>query len=73
MESTSYPPARLWTAIREELRNARAARAAHKSLERELASYTSPSDLNDLDAILDRHSDAETADIRRILAARRSA
>ena len=30
-------------------------------------------DLNDLDAILDRHSEEETADIRRILTARRAA
>ena len=65
-------------AIRASLRAARredrrAARAARNCLERDLASYTSPSDLNDLDAILDRYSDKETADIRRILAARRAA
>jgi hypothetical protein len=58
-------------AIRDELREAREARAARKALERDLASYTTPADLNDLDAILDRHSDEETADIRRILAGRR--
>ena len=73
MENTRHSLGRQWTVVREELRNARAARAARRSLERELASYTSPSDLNDLDAILDRHSEEETADIRRILAARRSA
>jgi hypothetical protein len=65
-------------AIRASLRAAkredrRAARAARTSLERDLASYTSPGDLNDLDAILDRYSDEDTADIRRILAARRAA
>jgi hypothetical protein len=60
-------------AIRDELRTAREARAARKALERDLASYTTPTDLNDLGAILDRHSDEETADIRRILAARRPA
>jgi hypothetical protein len=58
------------TAKREGRRTARGAR---KSLERELASYTSPRDLNDLDAILARHSDEETAEIRRILAGRRPA
>jgi hypothetical protein len=58
-------------AIRDELREAREARAARKALERDLASYTRQADLNDLDAILDRHSDQETADIRRILAGRR--
>jgi hypothetical protein len=37
------------------------------------ARYTLPGDLNDLDAILDRYSDEETAEVRRILAARRAA
>jgi hypothetical protein len=61
------------TAIRGEIRDPRDARAARKSLADELATYTSASDLNDLDAILDRYSDEETADIRRILATRRVA
>jgi hypothetical protein len=65
-------------AIRASLRAAqredrRAARAARNSLERDLASYTSSGDLNELDAILDRYSDEETADIRRTIAARRAA
>jgi len=59
------------TAIRDRQRGHRAARAAHKSLVRELAPYTSPGDLNDLDAILARYSYTETAEIRRILAGRR--
>jgi hypothetical protein len=73
MENTTQSLGRRWTAIREEVRGARATRASRKSLERELASYTSANDLNDLDAILDRHSDDETADIRRFLASRRVA
>jgi hypothetical protein len=48
----------------------RAARATRSCLERELATYTSPSELTELDAILQRHTDEETTDIRRILAAR---
>ena len=44
--------------------------AAHRALAREIDGYTSESDLNDLFAILDRHSDQETAGIRRILARR---
>ena len=72
MPSTTDSRGPLWAAIREELRDARAARAARKTLERELAGYTSPSDLNDLDAILDRYSEDETSDIRRILADRRA-
>jgi hypothetical protein len=59
------------TAARRE--EARAARAARTALERDLAAYTSPRDLDDLDAILGRYSEEETADIRRILAARRAA
>jgi hypothetical protein len=61
------------TMIRDQFRAARAARAERRSLERDLASYTSASDLNDLAAMLDRHSDAETAHIRTILAERRTA
>jgi hypothetical protein len=59
--------------VREDFRGPREAPPPRRSLERELASYTSPGDLNDLDAILDRHSEEETADIRRILATRRCA
>jgi hypothetical protein len=55
------------------LRDTRQARAARRSLQHELSSYTTPSELNDLEAILDRHSDEETADIRRFLASRRAA
>ena len=61
----------VWTSLRERLRNTWKAHTARTRLQDELASYTSPQDQNDLDAILDRHSDDETADIRRILAAQR--
>jgi hypothetical protein len=59
------------TTIRNRIRESRDAHAAQAALERELASYNSPSDLDDLDAILDRYSDRETAQIRRILATQR--
>ena len=62
----------MWTTVRTQLRESRDAHAARASLERELASYSSEADLDDLHAILDRYSDTETADIRRILAAQRS-
>ena len=48
-------------------------RSARKALKRDLASYTSDADLNDLHAILDRYSDQETVEIRRLLAPRRAA
>ena len=60
-----------WTTIRGQLRDLREAHAARKSLAHELAAYTSDSDLNDLGAILDQYSDADTAEIRRILAGQR--
>jgi hypothetical protein len=73
MDSNTSPVAQLWASVRDELRDARAARAARKALEHDLAGYTSQADLNDLGAILDRHTPEETADIRRILATRLSA
>ena len=59
------------TAIRSRIRESRDARAARSALERELSSYNSPSDLDDLHAILDRYNDRETVQIRRILATQR--
>ena len=59
------------TAIRSRIRDSRDARAARAALERELSSYNSQSDLDDLHAILDRYNDRETVEIRRILAAQR--
>ena len=73
MDTNTSPVTQLWATVRDELRDARAARAARKALEHDLSSYTSQADLNDLGAILDRHSEEETADIRRILAARLAA
>ncbi len=63
--------ASLLTAVREQIRESREERAARAARERELASYSRASDLNDLHAILDRYSDQETAQIRRILASQR--
>ena len=73
MDSNTSPVTQLWASVRDELRDARAARAARKALEHDLAGYTSQADLNDLGAILDRHTPEETADIRRSLATRLSA
>jgi hypothetical protein len=60
-----------WLAIRAQLRSMLDARAEYKSLERDLAGYTSENDLNEMGAILDRHGDAHTEDIRGILGAQR--
>jgi hypothetical protein len=60
--------ASLLTAVRDQIRESRDERAARASLQRELSSYHSTADLNDLHAILDRYSDHDTKQIRRILA-----
>jgi hypothetical protein len=62
----------LMTAVRDQIRESREERAARASLQRELSSYHSTADLNDLHAILDRYSDQETKQIRRILASQNS-
>jgi len=54
-------------AARDELRNRRAARAARRTLEREIASFRTHAELNELTAMLARHSDDEVAEIRQIL------
>jgi hypothetical protein len=73
MKTSTHPIGRRLKAIRHDFRGSRDARVARKTLEHDLATYTSPSELNDLEAILDRYSDEETADIRRFLAMRRVA
>ena len=47
----------------------RAQRREDAVLAGELAGYASAADRLDLEAMMDRHSDAETADVRRALAA----
>ena len=72
MQTATRPLTSLWTTVRSQLRDSRDAHTARAALQRELASYNSPADLDDLHAILDRYSDQDTADIRRILAAQSS-
>jgi hypothetical protein len=73
MKTTTRPLGRRLASIRHDFRSDRQARAARRALQHELSSYTTPAELNDLEAILDRHSDEDTADIRRFLAGRRVA
>ena len=72
MQTATRPLASLWTSVRTQLRESHDAHIARAVLERELASYSSQSDLDDLHAVLDRYNDRETAQIRRILAAQRT-
>jgi hypothetical protein len=73
MQHTSHSLGPLFAEIRDELRGMRAARAARKELRRELAVATSPNDLLELDAIIARYDDDETADLRSVLNERRLA
>lgn len=50
-----------------DLRARRAARTARKRLEGELASYSTPAERMELDAMLARHEFAEVADIHQIV------
>lgn len=53
--------------VRDELRERRLARREHRALERDLASYTSRSDVDDLMAVLDHQNGPEAEHIREIL------
>jgi hypothetical protein len=63
----------LLAAARDELRTRRAERASRKTLERVLASYTTPAEQNELDAILERYPADKVAEIRQIINRRRAA
>ena len=68
MSTITRPRTPLLTTLRGQLEHSRDARITRKALQRELATYTRQSDLDDLHAILTRYTEEETADIRRILA-----
>jgi hypothetical protein len=73
MQDTTYSLGPLLAEIRAELRGMRAARAARQTLRRELAGATTPADFLELDAILERYDEDQTADIRSIIDQRRPA
>jgi hypothetical protein len=62
---TSLSP--LWNAARDDLRTRRAARASKRALARELASYTTRAERDELNAILDRADPDAAAEVRRIV------
>ena len=63
--------------LRDALSARRAERLERQQLERELASYSTPAERLELEAMIDRHSPEETHEVRDILgrqaAARRAA
>ena len=58
--------------VRAELRARQSARAARKALERDLATYRTPAELDELHAILDRYAEEEVADLRQFVSRRRA-
>jgi hypothetical protein len=66
MASTTKTP--LFTELLDQLAERRIARKARKSLERDLAQYSSAAERLELESILSRHTAEETAEIREILA-----
>jgi hypothetical protein len=56
-----------WTAARDDLRARRACRTSRKSLVRELASYSTPAEQLEFDAILNRADPQAADEIRRLL------
>jgi hypothetical protein len=56
-----------WAAARDDLRTRRACRTSRRRLERELASYTTPAEQLELDAILDRADPKAADEIRRLI------
>jgi len=61
------PPAQLVATVRDELRERREARAERRTLERELGTYTTPAEVNDLLGSLQGQDDRAVADIRDIV------
>ncbi len=60
----------LFSSILQTLDQRRAAKRDRAVLERQMASYANHADRLDLQATLDRYPDEQTAELRRILAAR---
>jgi hypothetical protein len=58
--------------IRAELRARQSARADRKALERDLATYRTPAELDELHAMLSRYEEDQVADIRRMISRQRA-
>jgi hypothetical protein len=69
VENPSYSLRILWNVVRAEVSATRQARADQRVLAREIADYSSPRDLADLEAVLERHSEHDAAGIRQLISA----
>jgi hypothetical protein len=61
------PSAQLVATVRDELRDRRQARASRRTLERELASYTTAAEVNDLLESLRGHDDRAVNELRDVV------
>jgi hypothetical protein len=61
------PSVQLMATVRDDLRERRQARTARRTLERELASYSTPAQVNDLLAALAGQDGDEAAEVRDIV------
>jgi len=55
------------TLVRTEIRERRHERAEHRALEHELASYRTPSEIDELLVVLGQHEGPEAQEVREIL------
>ncbi len=58
----------LWSTVRDELRERRQQRAEYRALERDLASYNTPAEVDDLLGAIRNEEGPDAERIRRILA-----
>ena len=65
------PSARLVANVRDDLRDRREAKAARRSLERDLATYQTPAEVNDLLDALRSQDSADADELREILVRQR--
>ena len=54
-------------AVRDALRHRRAVRAMHAQIERELSSYTTPNEIAELDAMIERSNVQDDADYMTVI------
>jgi hypothetical protein len=66
-DSTTRRPRQVLAAVRDELRERREARRAYRDLARDLASYNTRAEVDDLLAALDNDQSPEAVQIRTIL------
>ena len=67
ISTTARRPMRALASVRDDLRQRRQAREHYRALSRELASYTSASDVNDLLGLISKETGPEAEQIREIL------